>query len=149
MSVSPKTRGKFICLTGALILMTAILLVFGTDQKTNRANIDFLAAYGWEVKETPEEVSHLILPDTFNMVFETYNAVVKASGFDLLPYRGMRAVRYTYRVYNHQDTEKGAVFTHIFRVKDEIVAADICSFAEEGFLLPISDTSGQIHPLSD
>ena len=148
MSLSFKNRGRLLWVTAALIVAAVIVLLFGTDEKTNRANIAFLSSYGWEVEEEPEEISHLLLPDTLNPVLETYQTVVKAAGFDLLPYRGMRAVRYTYRVKNHRESASGQVVLHVFTVKNEIIAADLCSFLGDGFLLPVNDTSGQINPLS-
>ncbi len=146
MSVAKKVRTLLLCLFAVAAFVGIVLLLFGMDDAANQRNLDLLASYGWQTDPEPEEISHLRIPDTFSAALDTYNRVIKQSGFDLLPYRGVRVVRYTYRVRNHKNGEQ--VRIHVFTAKNEIIAADLSSFAGEGFLLPISDLSGQTEPLS-
>ena len=138
------TYGKLLFLCAALLLVGLILLFFGADSKVNQANLDLIHSYGWEVDDTPEEIVRLTIPKTFDSVFAAYNATVSSSGFDLTPYQGINASRYTYRVLNHKDSKSGLIRIHVFVSKSGIVAADICSLAPDGFLLPINDATGQM-----
>ena len=136
--------GKLLFLCSALLLVGLILLFFGADSKVNQKNLDLIHSYGWEVADTPEEVVRLTIPKAFDSVFSAYNTTVNSGGFDLTPYQGTSASRYTYRVLNHKDSKSGLIRIHIFVTKSGIAAADICSLAPNGFLLPINDTTGQI-----
>lgn len=140
-----RTSGRLLCLCSALLLVGLIMLFFGADSKVNQKNLDLIHSYGWEVETAPEEVVRLTIPKTFDSVFSAYNTTVRSGGFDLTPYQGISASRYTYRVHNHKDSDCGLIRIHIFVTKDGIVAADICSLAPDGFLLPINNTSGQVH----
>ncbi len=144
MSTSPKTFGKLFILLAGLTLTGIILLLFGADSQVNQENISYIQGFGWQVEETPEEISHLTIPTVFNSVFTAYNTALKHSGFDLTPYQGVRATRYTYRVLNHKESDSQHVKIQVFVTKKGIIAAHICSFKSNGFFLPINDTSGQI-----
>ena len=141
---SPRTPGKLLILLAGLILAGVILLLFGADSQVNQENLSFIHSFGWQVDESPEEISHLTIPSVFDSVFSAYNATIAGTGFDLTPYQGVRATRYTYRVLNHKDSESGLVRIQVFVTKDGIIAAHICSLKPDGFFLPIHDTSGQI-----
>lgn len=144
MSRFAHASGKLFFVCFALLLVGLIMLLFGADSKVNEENLALIQRYHWEVAEEPEEITRLTIPTTFDTVFSAYNTTMKSNGFDLTPYQGVRATRYTYRVLNHKDSDSGLVRIHIFVTKSGIVAADICSLAPDGFVLPINDTSGQL-----
>ena len=140
-----KTR-KVLLLTllAAAVTVGIIFLLFGADSEVNQKNLDFIRSYGWEVEENPTEIARLTIPEEFDTVFNAYNELAQNAGFDLTPYKGVKATRYSYRVLNHQDSDSGLIRANIFVTKDGIAAADISSLELGGFLIPISDTSGQI-----
>ncbi len=144
MLASPKPLGKLFILLAGFLLAGIILLLFGADSQVNQENLSYIQSFGWQVEETPEEISHLTIPTVFQGVFHAYNQAIAPSGFDLTPYRGVRATRYTYRVLNHKESPSGLVKIQVFVTKKGIVAAHICSFQPDGFFLPINDTSGQL-----
>lgn len=144
MLASPKPIGKLFILLAGFLLAGIILLLFGADSQVNQENLAYIQSFGWQVDEKPEEISHLTLPMVFDSVFTTYNTAMAPAGFDLTPYKGVRATRYTYRVLNHKETESGIVRIQVFVTKQGIIAAHICSYKPDGFFLPINDTSGQL-----
>lgn len=144
MTASPKTIGKLGILLAGLALAGVILLLFGADSKVNRQNIDYLQSFGWQVDEAPEEISHLTVPEDFDAVFQAYSRTLQEGGFDLNACRGVRATRYTYRVRNHQSSESETIRIQVFVTRKGIIAAHICSLSPNGFVRPVSDTSGQL-----
>ncbi len=141
-----RLRGKaiFLILTAALATVGIIFLLFGTDSGINERNLEMLRSYGWEVEEEPEEICRLTIPEEFDAVFSVYHELSREAGFDLEAYRGKPVTRYTYRVLNHKDSADGLVRANVFVCRDGILAADISSLEPEGFLQPVTDSSGQI-----
>ncbi len=141
-----KTRKLlFFTLLAAAVTVGIIFMLFSADSRVNQANLDFIRSYGWEVRENPEEIVRLTIPQEFDVVYETYNELEKGAGFDLSPHKGIKATRYSYRVLNHADSGTGLIRANVFVTKAGIVAADICSLELGGFLLPINDTADMVH----
>lgn len=128
----------------ALITVGIIMFFFRSDSKTNQKNLEYINSFGWEVNETPEEIVRLTIPDTFDTVYNAYNDLGKAGGFDLDLYKGSGATRYSYRVLNHINSPNGLIRINLFLIKGEIAAAFIYSLEPDGFIAPISDTSGLV-----
>ncbi len=147
MSVKHNAQRRIpaILILAALFLIAVIIMLLRVDNDINRANLEYIHSYGWQVAEKPVDIAYLTIPEEFDLVFSAYNEVAASGGFDLTAYAGIRVVRYSYRVLNHRDSDRGLIRINIFLSKDEIVCADICSLAPDGFVLPISDTSGIVH----
>ena len=126
------------------LLIGATLFLFHADADTNRANIAFLREYGWEVEEKPEEIVHLSIPDTASPGYTAFRDAALPSGFDLTPYQGVAATRYSYRVKNHEAAATSVIRANVFVGKDGIIAANLCELAPNGFLRSIGDKTGQI-----
>ncbi len=144
--VKSRLGGKVISLilTAALLTVGVIFLLFRTDSKVHEKNLELLSSHGWQVEEEVVELCRLIIPEEFDSVFSVYHELGVESGFDLEAYRGKHALRYTYRVLNHEKSATGLVRANILVVKDEIVSAHICSLEPEGFLQSVSNPDGQI-----
>ncbi len=125
-------------------LVGIIFLFFGADAEINRANVKFLADYGWQVEETPMELVHLTIPREVDAVYEAYHTLNQNAGFNLSACRGMKVTRYSYRVLNHAQGKNGGVRANVFVAQDTIVAADISSLEEEGFVRSVDDATDQI-----
>lgn len=131
----------FATLVFSVLLFTVIFAYFSMDSQTNAMLVDYAKNMGWEVLPSPAEISHFKIPDEFDTVYETYNAVQKKSGFDLEEFRGKPVTRYTYQLQNHEMSGNMRVFLGIIVYESRIIAADIYSTDMEGFLHGISETS--------
>ena len=60
--------------------------------KTNEDRVALLTACGWSVESEPVGTQEVQIPDTFDEVYEQYNAIQQAQGLDLTPYQGKRAM---------------------------------------------------------
>jgi hypothetical protein len=102
--------------------------------KDNAARVKYLNAQGWEVESEPLEEQTVVIPREFSSVYEEYNKIQLAQGFDLKKYGGIEAVRYTYRVTNYPDAGASAV-ADIIVFRDEVIAGDVQSNALDGFMI--------------
>lgn len=134
-------RYVFAVVTLAIILLMIIVGLFSIDNSTNEMIVDYIEDLGWEIEATPKEITHLTIPKQFDVVYETYNAVQKHSGFDLEEFKGKKVTRYTYRVLNHKESKDTRVVAGVFVYEDTIIAGDISSTDINGFLHSITDTS--------
>ncbi len=131
----------------ATVLFIIIFAVFSIDNSTNRMIVEYATNLGWQINPSPAEISHLTIPNEFDAVYETYNAVQKTSGFDLTPYKGKRVTRYTYAVQNHTESGTSRVQLGILVYEKRIIAGDISSVDMGGFLHGITEIS-KIKPKS-
>lgn len=140
----PGVKTILMILTAALATAGIIFLLFHADGEIDEKNRNFLQSHGWEVETEPLEICHLTIPNELDEVFSAYRELCREGGFDLDPYLGKPATRYTYRVINHKDSQSGMIHANLLVVKDTIIAADICSMEPDGFLQPITERNGQI-----
>ncbi len=124
----------------ALILLAVIIGLFSIDNSTNRMIREYLENIGWQTEASPTEISHLTIPENFDAVYQTYNSVQTASGFDLEPFKGKNVARYSYRVLNHKRSADSEVIVSVFVYDSRIIAADICSTDSNGFMHGITET---------
>jgi hypothetical protein len=95
----------------------------------------FLSQFGWEISEDPVEVSEVIIPENFDDGYTEYAAMNKAQGFDLEPFKGMRAKRWTYTVFNYPGLENSdGVQANILVYDGRVIGGDICSLEQGGFI---------------
>ncbi len=125
----------------ALILMVLIFGVFSVDDSTNRMIVEYVQNLGWEIDPSPTEISHIVIPEKFDEVYEAYNQVQKASGFNLENFRGKRVIRYTYNLKNHQASPDEKVVLGIIVYESRIIAGEISSVSSNGFMHGITETS--------
>ena len=74
--------------------------------KTNEDRVALLTACGWSVENEPVGTQEVQIPDTFDEVYEQYNAIQQAQGLDLTPYQGKRATLYTYALTAYPTGER-------------------------------------------
>ncbi len=141
MKKKNKLKAIIFATVSALLTMFIIQFFFGSDSKTNQANIDFINNYGWVVENSPQEIMFITLPQQFDGAYETYNELSKMGGFDLSPYKGRRITRYSYRLLNHKNSKHETIFLHIFLYKNEIISAYISSMEVDGQAIPINQTT--------
>lgn len=136
-----KTKKYRVILTALLAAILAILVIFGMfsiDSATNSLAISYIENLGWQIEQRPAEISHITLPEDFDIIYQTYNALQKESGFDLTPYKGQRLARYSYRVLNHEKSAQEEIRANVFVFQQQIVAADISTASAGGFMQPLN-----------
>ena len=118
----------------AVITLSFILIFFVADEEINQANLEYIQACGYVPEPSPAEVSYISIPETLDAVYSAYNAIISEGGFDLSKYAGKTVMRYSYNIQNHTDD---AVRINILVYRKKIIAADISSLVENGFILPL------------
>ena len=101
--------------------------------RTNEDRIAFLAQFGWEVEQEPEEETTVAIPAEFDKVLGAYNELQKNQGLDLSKYASRTVERYTYRVTNYEGYE-GEVLANVLIFRGRVIGGDICSAEQTGFL---------------
>ena len=94
------------------------------------------------MENEPVGTQEVQIPDTFDEVYEQYNAIQQAQGLDLTPYQGKRATLYTC-----QKGEAMSQFTHLESpmtirgkvYRNRLIAADITSAQTDGFVHGLLD----------
>lgn len=151
-SIQPKILLKRFLLI--VLLFAATILVIGVIQKEksspsplpsisqthdintpdNPSRIQFLQSFGWEVSNEPIEVVQVVIPQTFGDVYQNYNEIQTAQGFDLSKFKGKQVSRFTYSVLNYPG-QKEYIRANLLIYKNQIIGGDVCSvFAENGFM---------------
>lgn len=105
----------------------------GIDFSNNENRVAFLKSLGWEVTSEPAEVVEIIIPQTFNEVYNNYNTLQKSQGFDLTKYRGVRAKRWTYNITNYPSVKEG-VRANLIVYNGTLIGGDISSVESNGFM---------------
>ncbi len=92
----------------AVVLVLIVLLAGRRDMgsakatgaivKDNGERVEYLSELGWEVEPNAIEEQTVLIPEQFTDVYERYNEIQTAQGFDLSKYAGVEAQRYTYRI---------------------------------------------------
>ena len=102
----------------------------------------FIEQFGWQVREDPVEIAEVIVPESFDEVYETYNALQKEQGLDLTPYQGERVKRWVYELTNYPGREDtGDMRLHLLITDGVVIGGDVCCVAENGFMHGFSPES--------
>ena len=136
MAMTAKVDMKKIALIlGAIAAgIIGIVLLFGgsSDAQTtsapagsnNDARVKFLQDFGWEVESSPVESSQVRIPETTSEVFDRYNQLQKANGYDLSKLAGKNAMRYVYKINNYPGAT-APVYATVLVYKNTIVGGDV------------------------
>lgn len=145
MFVSLKANKKRILAFAVLALAVVAACVFlrwqGQAQEpeptpapgeTNEERVAFLTGFGWQVEQEPTETREVMIPAQFNDVYQNYNAMQQAQGFDLAPYAGEVCTQYKYHVTNYpNETEVYATLLVYGRL---IIGGDLACAEVDGFM---------------
>ena len=104
--------------------------------KENSDRIAFIESFGVKVKEAPTEEKTFRIPADFDTVASGYNEIQKRQGLDLLRYKNKKVTRYTYEVTNYKEAGR-AVYVNMFVYRSKIIAVDMSSGGEDGFVYPL------------
>ena len=101
--------------------------------RTNQDRVDYLSAYGWQIKEEPLASQELIIPDKLDDSYRDYLALQQEQGFELERYAGKRVKRYTYEITNYPSGETG-VQANLLLYRTTVVGGEVLSPQLNGFL---------------
>ena len=116
----------------AVILSLILLLGRGEDStqtaapaiSNNDARVKFLTDFGWDVTTSPVESSQVKIPEETSEVFDRYNTLQKAQGYDLSKFAGKKVMRYVYQVNNYAGAQE-PVYATLLVYRDRIIGGDI------------------------
>ncbi len=127
-------------LAAAALVALLILLVPGRQAeaasgtvkvKTPADQLQFLSGLGYQA-EPCEETKTVLIPKTFDKVYETYNGLQKDAGYDLLPYAGKKVELTTYRVGNYPGDDE--VLLDLLVYKHKVIGGAVYTAAVDGFM---------------
>lgn len=146
MFVSLKANRKriaaFIILAAAVVAACLFLRWRGGEEgpaepreffgETNEERLEYLSSFGWQVEQEPDETREVMIPKEFNDVYQNYNAMQQAQGFDLAPYSGQVVTQYKYLITNYpNETEVYATLLVYGRL---IIGGDVACGKVDGFM---------------
>ena len=151
VSLSKNKIKKSVCIGLAVVLLSfcviASLWFFGNVQKSRATGnslsavdendiVSFISTYGWQVDDEPVEVREVIIPETFDEVYNNYNKIQLEQGFNLEKYAGVRVKRWTYIVKNYPETspEDDYIRINILVSDGKVIGGDVCSVKLDGFM---------------
>lgn len=118
---------------------TAAMEGIDLSAESTEQQVAFLRQLGYDCGEEPISFLEVIIPQTFNGVYDTYNELQKESGFDLRKYQGKRVRRYTYSVNGYQGQD---VVANLLIYDGKVIGGDVSSVAQDGFM-------EGLHPVED
>lgn len=126
----------------AMLLVTRLHQPAEADSELNikaenaEQRVAFLSQFGWSFDEDPVEVAEVIIPPEFDEVYEKYNAIQKAQGFDLTKYQGKRVKRWTYAIKNYPGypADSGCIHANLLVYEGQVIGGDVCSVELNGFM---------------
>ena len=106
------------------------MTVTAENVRTNEERVAYLAQFGWEVSAEPVQTQEVRIPTDPSDVFERYNDLQLAQGFDLHDYAGKTVRRYVYEVENYPNGD-GQYYATLLICKGAVIGGDVCA-AEKG-----------------
>ena len=94
---------------------------------------ELLVSLGWNVDPVPVENMDVVIPEEFSDVYERYNELQKAQGFDLSDFAGKTATRWTMGIKGHPSGEE-EVYATLLVINTRVVGGDICAARLDGFM---------------
>ena len=122
---------SLLCLLAAAVVFTAASCRKTYPAKNDAQIAQFLSGYGIEVSGAPD-VKTVTIPTEFGDVYENYNELQKAQGFDLSGYRAREAKVYTYGIVSVNGGSSDYTEAHVMVCDDIIIGADMSSPAIDG-----------------
>ena len=107
---------------------------------TPESRVAFLSEAGYTVEETPVRTQEVRIPESFSEVYEAYNDIQKAQGFDLSKYRDKTVLQVVYQVTDYPVTGDEPVLVTLLIYKNKLIGADLSRGGPEGFLRPLLET---------
>lgn len=151
-SIRASTLKFFGCIALCLVVLVLLITLGNADTvyasaegreinyggiKTNDDRVAFIEGFGVKVDKDPVSENTFTMPSDFDRVIEGYNQIQRSQGLDLSKYQRKRVTHYSYRVVNYDSD--GEVYVNLVVYKNRIIAADISSQSDGGFVRALSD----------
>ncbi len=130
-----------VCLAILLVPMTIQSMQIFQQNKppictTDEERVAWLATLGWEADATPISTVEVIIPETFDEIYEQYEILQRQGGYRLDKHKGKTATKYSYVINNYNDgSEK--IIANILQRDDAIIGADLSGAELGGFMKPM------------
>ena len=142
MFMTAKVDAKKIAIILAALagVILAVILLFGGDGSaqtaagnlaSNDARVEYLKGLGWEINASPVESGQVRIPTESTEVYDRYNDLQKAQGFDLKNFAGKTVMRYVYKVTNYPNSTE-PVYATLLIYKNQVIGGDIIDTAPNG-----------------
>ena len=129
-------KKMFFFMICTIAIITFLFVSFSSD--INTVNEKFLLGFKIEINPSPVSFEEITIPEEFDEIYTNYNFLQIQAGLDLLDFRGMPAVRYTYKILNFPQNDGKTVYANVICVGSKPVGGDICCPSIDGFLLPLN-----------
>ncbi len=139
-----------VCLLLTALSLTLHFLSFGgfpQRAENSLERVDYLVALGYEVDPSSEKVKTILLPEKFDNIYDSYNQLQKAGGFDLREYRGRTAELYTYKLLRLYDLKEASV--NLIVCKNIIIGGDVATLEKGGLCMPLIKAEENITELKE
>lgn len=100
--------------------------------ETGEERMAFLTSFGWEVDAQASEQREVMIPAEFDDVYQAYNAMQQAQGFDLAPYAGEVVTQYKYHITNYPGEPE--VYATLLVYGRLIIGGDLACAQVDGFM---------------
>lgn len=137
LSLTFRFKKKYIIICIIFVFCIAFLLLnnaFSSETISPVTNItsenipDYIESFGFTVKKESKTVEKVKIPSVFNDVYENYNQIQIAQGFDLNKYKGKDVERFTFELMNTDEN----LLVNVYLYENTVIAADICSTSING-----------------
>ena len=112
-----------------IFIITLTYLFFYNEEKSTAE--DYIKSFGYETGKCSYET--YTIPQKFDNPLYDYNLIQLSQGFDLSPYKGRTAGKYTFEIKN----VSYPIYANIFLINREIIASDIVNPSSGGSVLPV------------
>ena len=130
-------------LAAALLIITALTLASVlpgchpvSDQpvaaETEEQRLTYLADLGWQVEPQPLETLDLQLPSPLGDEWADYALLQEQQSLPFSQFAGQTVRRYTYKVTNFPNVEKG-VQVNLYVCSGQLIGGDVISTGKDGF----------------
>ena len=134
-------KRAILIIAAAAVLLCVLIFAFGrsgtgsgTVKVTNNEDrVAYLESLGWRVTAEPIAERTIVIPQEFSSVYEAYNELQIAQGFDLREHRGLEVTIYTYEITNYTGYD-GNVVADLYVFNYTVIGGDVHSLAQDGFM---------------
>lgn len=109
----------------------AVMSDVSLSANNNDERLAFLKSHGIESEKEPFEIKDIIIPSSFDGLYETFEILQKSQGLSLEKFRGKRVKRYSYYISNPPEGF-GKTAAELIVLDGEIIACCLCDLQKNG-----------------
>lgn len=133
------TRAKLLGILSALLLLLLLVGQFVSakterNAATHALRISYIERLGYRVDEQNATCKQVRVPEKFSPVYERYNALQKAAGFDLSDDGGCEVTVYSYPLAENPNR-----IVNLMVYDGSVIGGDVSDTALGGQMLPLTE----------